>query len=158
MTATEFKDRIIPMYGAMRATASRILGNCDDGDDVVQDVLKKLWETREQLSIDTNIAAYVFRAVRNRCVDVLRCQVVPVSIENCGLSDQTIEETDEYDRFSRLDKALSSLNDKRRKILKLSLDGMKADDIAKILSMSPANVRQLLSRTRKEIKRMMTAN
>lgn len=158
MTATEFNSRIIPMYGAMRATATRILGNSDDGEDAVQDVLKKLWETRKQLSSDVNLAAYVLRAVKNRCIDHLRCQVIPVSIEDSGMSEQPVEETDEYDRFLRLDKALSSLDDKRREVLKLSLDGMKGDDIAERLSMTPANVRQLLSRARKDLKRMMTEN
>ena len=49
MTAKEFQTTILPAYGAMAATARRILGDEEIAKDAVQDVMRTLWETGNAL-------------------------------------------------------------------------------------------------------------
>ncbi len=48
-------------------TAATIVG--EDAPDVVQQVFVKLWRIRERLVINSSVAAYLFRVVRNRALD-----------------------------------------------------------------------------------------
>ena len=41
----------------------------EDARDITQDVFLILWERREELSDFTDIYAYAYAAVRNRCLD-----------------------------------------------------------------------------------------
>lgn len=44
MTSGEFKDRVLPCYRQMYATAFAILRNPDDASDAVQDAISVLWQ------------------------------------------------------------------------------------------------------------------
>lgn len=153
MTASEYKTHIIPLYGAMRAIAIRYLGE-EDGFDAVQDVLKRLWENRSDIDIRTNFKIYVLRATKNRCLDRLRSPVRLVSLSEADSKSQD-DEMVELERLEKLEKAMNVLDPRKRKIIDLSLAGMKGDEIAEHFNMSPTNVRQMLSRARQELKRIM---
>ena len=42
------------------------------GENLVQDVFVKLWETRESIRIRSNVRAYLYTAVRNHALNYLR--------------------------------------------------------------------------------------
>ncbi len=155
MTATEFQTKILPLYGPMRAMAVRMLG-LEEGQDAVQDVIRKLWESHSEIRMVDNVSAYVMRTVKNKCLDILRSPVVSVSIEEKGDFEIGDDDRFDLDRLARLDEALESLEERKREVMKLSLAGMKGDDIASRLSMTPANVRQTLSRARNDLKKILT--
>ncbi|MDE6396633.1 MAG: sigma-70 family RNA polymerase sigma factor [Muribaculaceae bacterium] len=155
MTATEFKTIILPLYGPMRVMAVRMLGY-EEGQDAAQDVIKKLWESHSDISVKDNVKAYVMRTVKNRCIDLLRSTGSTVPLEDKGNFEAPDDGFIELERLSRLDAALDSLDERKRDIMKLSLSGMKGDDIASRLSLTPSNVRQLLSRARQDLKRLLT--
>ena len=155
MTSTEFKTIVLPFYGPMRVMAVRMLGQ-EDGPDAVQEVLKKLWENHSDLNVKANVAAYVMRTIKNRCLDMLRSRVIEIPFEVKDDFDIEDETSPELDRLSRLDEALELLDGRKREILKLSLSGMRGEEIASKLSLSPQNVRQLLSRARQDLKKIIT--
>ena len=41
-------------------------------EEVVQEVMFKIWVNRESLEIRTSMQSYLFRAVRNGCLNVLK--------------------------------------------------------------------------------------
>lgn len=63
-------------YRSLRAYAkSRIDDTADrDAEDIVQDVALKLFSRRDNASPINNIAGYVYRAIRNKIVDLMRTQ------------------------------------------------------------------------------------
>jgi RNA polymerase sigma-70 factor (ECF subfamily) len=67
MTEKDFGHRIWILKDKMYRYALAIIGNGQDAEDIIQDVFKKLWEERVQLSALDNTDAYVLRMVRNLC-------------------------------------------------------------------------------------------
>ena len=61
---TELFPRLVQMASAWIAR--------EDAEDLVQDVLVKLWERREGLSFVANIRTYANAAVRHKCQDYLK--------------------------------------------------------------------------------------
>jgi len=52
--------------------ARRIVGSTGDAEDLVQDVFADLWECRQQWVPEGSLTAYVYRAVKNRAIDLVR--------------------------------------------------------------------------------------
>ena len=56
--------------------AYQLLQNKDEASDLVQDILLNLWLKREELQLQTSLAAYLFRAVKNKVFNLLAHQKV----------------------------------------------------------------------------------
>jgi len=48
----------------------------EDAENIVQDVFADLWERRESMERIENMNAYLFRLVRNKCLDYLKHKVL----------------------------------------------------------------------------------
>lgn len=156
MTATQFKTVIIPAYGAMKAVAGRILGDRDSAEDAVQDVMRSLWENRERIEISSAGAAYAVRAVRNRCLDLLRRKPATATTPIEEVSETLPDDiSDDFRRIEHLSIAIDTLGEPRKTILRLSLAGKSGAEIARTVNLSEANVRQHLSRSRKELRKLI---
>lgn len=156
MTAEEFKSTILPAYGAMAATARKILGDDEIAKDAVQDVMRALWEGRERLNAVANGAAYAIRAVRNRCLDIHRQNAGTVMTAVDDVAETiAVEENDDLRRLELLSSAIEQLGEPRRTILRLSLSGKSGIEIARAVYMNEGTVRQHLSRSRKELRKLI---
>ena len=158
MTASEFQDDILPAYGAMLALATRLLGSRDYGADVVQDVIRGLWEKHSDLVFSGTPAAFAMRCVRNRCVDVLRHESRTVSLElsvSETLADNVDDNSELADRIVSLNRSIETLGEPRKSIIRLSMAGHSVREISGRLALTETNVRQLLSRTRRQLKDMI---
>jgi RNA polymerase sigma-70 factor (family 1) len=59
-------------YHGLAAFAARIVGSDAVAEELVQDVLLRMWEQRERLVITESVAAYLYSAVRNQALYHLR--------------------------------------------------------------------------------------
>lgn len=59
-------DRLLFLY------VYRILQSNEDAKDVVQDIFINLWNKKDHLTINTSLKSYLYSAVRNRALNVLR--------------------------------------------------------------------------------------
>ena len=155
MTATEFQNNILPAYGAMLAVACRMLGDREEASDAVQELMKRLWEEHDRLDAGAAGAAYACRAVRNRCIDIIRSRRLGADVPIDSLADDIAEPDDDDGsaRMIELASAVDRLGEPRRTILRLSLDGKSGAEIATEVGMTEQSVRQYLSRTRKELRK-----
>lgn len=62
----EYRSMLAYVRGLVRDTAER------DGEDIVQDVMLRLLDAPDPARHIEDLAAYVYRALRNRVIDVLR--------------------------------------------------------------------------------------
>jgi len=67
-----FEEVFCRYQGLLYAHAFNKLQNRDEALDVVQEVLTKMWNRRQQLDADGNLAGYLFTAIRNQVFDLLR--------------------------------------------------------------------------------------
>lgn len=151
MNALEFKELVIPAYGVMEAAALRILRSPDDAADAVQDVMRRLWERHEEIDIHTNITAYAVRSVTNRCMDIVRNSRSTEDVVNyADIVDE--DNTEKVVLLEKLDRAIAELDEPRHTIVVMSLEGSCTTDIARAVGLGESNVRQILSRTRKDLR------
>jgi RNA polymerase sigma-70 factor (ECF subfamily) len=59
-------------YESLAGFAASLLKDQQAGEDVAQDVMLELWRRRDSLDIAESCRSYLFRAVRNRALNVLR--------------------------------------------------------------------------------------
>ena len=160
MTVADFKNTVLPTYGAMRAIAFRMLGDMDEASDVVQDVFRNMWEKHESLDIKGNVSVYVLTSVRNSCINVIRYKKNSYNIESLKDTESfdVADEDDDKEHQRRIELLLQSidaLNDPAKSVMRLSLLGRGSAEIAGELEISETNVRQILSRTRKKLKTIL---
>lgn len=69
---TVFRRYVVPLC----AFAYRYVQSRDVAAEVVHDVFLRIWQRRERLAIQGNLKAYLYRATRNRAVDLVRHESV----------------------------------------------------------------------------------
>ena len=136
----------------MRTTLVRlafgILRDSDEAEDVVQDVLLRLWQMRDQLRMPIEPLARVL--TRNRCIDIVRRKKPAAE-----LSMAVIQEEDEAlrERIERMMKVIETLPDLQQTILRLRhMEGMEFKEIAELTGSTEAAVRKALSRARQAVR------
>ncbi|RAV30459.1 RNA polymerase sigma factor [Sinomicrobium soli] len=113
--------------------------------DMVQEVWIDFWERRQNIE-NTNIKAYLYKAVRFRTLRELRDSKIKASlleaVETINAGDAPEEETPTPEEISiLLENELSVLPKKCREVFKLSkLRGLKNKEIAKELGISENTV------------------
>ena len=70
MTLDEFRTVFRIQYPSVALYAAKLLHD-DDVEDVVQDVFVELWRRREQITEETHVRAFLFRAVYTHALIVV---------------------------------------------------------------------------------------
>lgn len=66
-------EELVERYAQwLRSAAHRILGNADDAADAAQDTLIQLYVALPRTRLDLPLRPWLFRVLRNRCLDLLR--------------------------------------------------------------------------------------
>ncbi|MDE5676872.1 MAG: RNA polymerase sigma-70 factor [Phocaeicola sp.] len=125
--------------------------SASDAENIVQDVFLHLYERRELLETYTNLTAYLFTSIKNKCLDHLRKKVAEQEAINelqseLGMTLQLKYDSleilntsfpDENDIKALLDKSLQKLPERCRTIFIMSkLEGKKQKQIAEELHLS----------------------
>lgn len=128
-------------YNSLCRFAFSFIKDKDDAEDIVQELFVKLWSNSSKLEINTSIKAYLFRSVRNTCMNYLKHEKVKNLYFQNGSSTQVSEEYTDHlanEELSHLIHAsIEELPEKRKEIFLLSRsEGLKYAEIAKQLSIS----------------------
>jgi RNA polymerase sigma-70 factor (ECF subfamily) len=76
-----FKRLFDLYYSPLCEYASRYVSDAD-AEDLVQEYMISLWENRETLVIETSLKAYLFAAVKYRCLNVVRQHLYHERVHN----------------------------------------------------------------------------
>lgn len=71
-----FKNTYISYYAKMKRLACRYVLFEEDAENIVHDVFLELLEKENILTSHMNLLAFLFTAVKNKCIDHLRSQSV----------------------------------------------------------------------------------
>ena len=143
--------------------AIKYVKNLEQSEEVVQDTFYNIWKNKENLNIITSLKSYLYTAVRNNCLQVLRTRSLDIKYENYYKShyvNESISPSDELNakELSKvINKALNSLPERCREIFKMSrYEGLKYHEIAEKLSISiktvEANMGKALKHFRAQLK------
>ena len=157
MKEREFNQTIIPLGDKMYRFALSIVGCGPEAQDVVQDVMERLWRGRADLQ-PANLEAFVMRSVRNAALDKVEgARRRAERLEDVAyLSSRATAPRDEFDVGELVERFVAELPERQQTILHLrDVEGYDFDTIAEVVGMESATVRVNLSRARREIKEKM---
>ena len=66
-----YKQLFIKYYSPLCEYASQYISD-DDSEKLVQELMLFLWETRENLVIETSLKSYLFISTKHRCLNAIR--------------------------------------------------------------------------------------
>lgn len=150
------------IYGnAMIRYASRTMGKQDIAHDVVQDVFINIWQRRRELP-EGDLAAYLFRSVRNRSLKALAHDRVvekwEVYVRLQASEHELNQPIDSHKALEiaelseQLNAALATISPRSREIVQLChQEGLKPGQVADMLGISPTTVYSVLSRSLKQL-------
>jgi RNA polymerase sigma-70 factor (ECF subfamily) len=138
-------------YGYLCLYAAKILNDSDTAEEIVQDFFVRLWEKREQLSIETSVKNYFFRSIKNLCINSIQHDKVKAKHAQKIISEikNSIVFDDHYiepDLAKKIEESIQLLPEKRREIFLLSREeGLKYREIAEKLNVSIKTVETQMS-------------
>lgn len=137
-----FKALFQKYYSAMCQFAYQFLKDSDMAEETVQELFVRLWEKRATLNIELSVNHYLFRSIRNQCLNQLQHQKIKQQYASRMLENAE-QETDwqpfylEMDLMERIEKSIDSMPPKRQEIFRLSREqGLKYKEIADKLNIS----------------------
>jgi len=71
-----FKKIFAIYYPRLEKYACYFIANRQEAEDIAQDVFVQVWENREAIKTDSNFDSWLFTLVRNRCLNILKKQMV----------------------------------------------------------------------------------
>mgnify|MGYP000874902625 FL=1 len=120
----------------------------ETAEEIVQDIFIDLWKRRENLLID-RLDAYLFRAAKNRIIDVIRAGLVRKYHEDSAgairySESQILDEEEQFAYKELYDAILEGLNvlpEKTSEIFRLNrLEQMSAEEISQLLQIPTRTV------------------
>ncbi len=149
-----YKQLFIKYYYPLCEYASQYISD-DDSKELVQDLMLFLWETRENLVIDTSLKSYLFISTKHRCLNAVRKNLYHERIHNQiyeKIKDQ-FEDPDYYlvnELMENINKAIANLPETYRETFVLSRYGERTNvQIAEKLGVSVKTVEYRISQALK---------
>lgn len=147
-------------YRPVYSVAYRMLGNCDDARDIVQDAFVRAYNSLERFRSDANFQTWLFKIASNLCIDLMRSR----RSKPAGSLDEEMENGHEpaaARQFQPEDvviqgavsevvqQAILELPERyRRAVILRHMVGMSIDEIAEMLSIPSGTVKTHLYRAR----------
>jgi RNA polymerase sigma-70 factor (ECF subfamily) len=154
-----FREEILPLKDKLFRIALRITLNREEAEDIVQDVLLKVWDKRNEWDTLESIEAYCLVMTKNLAID-----------RSERKDNQTVELTDEewvrasgtedpYDkligneRLRLVHRLINELPERQRLMVQLrDIEGKNYKEIATALGLTEDQVKVNLFRARQKIK------
>lgn len=122
-----YKQMFIKYYSPLCEYASQYISD-EESEELVQDLMLFIWETKEHLVIETSLKSYLFISTKHRCLNAIKKNLYHERIHNKiyeKLKDQ-FEDPDYYfvnDLVKNIHKAIKELPETYRETFTLSRFG-----------------------------------
>lgn len=142
-------------FKGLHAYACTILRNDADAEEMVQNVFYKLWEKKERLRELDSVAAYLYRAVYNECMNHVKHQKVKNTYKEHAefRGEDNVQEHDNAgvrELEAKISDALQALPEQCRTIFQMSrFEELKYREIAEKLGLSVKTVENQMGKALK---------
>ena len=159
MKEISFRNDVLPLKNKLFRLALRITLNREEAEDVVQDTLMKVWNSRDKWQQLESIEAYSLTIARNLSLD----RIKKMDNNNGSLEEEQIERRDlastpsermiQKDKLDIVRKMIDELPEKQRSCLQLrDIEGKAYREIAEILEITEEQVKVNIFRARQTVK------
>ena len=166
MNWTIFHQHVFPIRHKLYRFALRITGSVHEAEDVVQEVLERVWKSsKEQAATVQNWEAWCMTLTRNRSLDKIRTQTqrrtdtLDRATERHADGANPAQAAETNDLVARVKQLMQNLPEKQRLVMHLrDIEELSYEEIAELLDISLDQVKVNLHRARKTIReKMMSA-
>ena len=157
MELNQFKITVVPLRGKLLNYARKLTDDSSDAEDVVQEVMLKLWNIRQKLEEYNSIEALAVRITHNLCMDMWRSKRTDqVSLDQVPVVSQTVNPErvlEGNDEIRLMREIISSLPTLQQTIIRMKdIEEYETEEIAQITGCSSESIRSNLSKTRKKVR------
>ena len=157
MELNQFKITVVPLRGKLLNYARKLTDDSSDAEDVVQEVMLKLWNIRQKLEEYNSIEALAVRITHNLCMDMWRSKRTDqVSLDQVPVVSQTVNPErvlEGNDEIRMMREIISSLPTLQQTIIRMKdIEEYETEEIAQITGCSSESIRSNLSRARKKVR------
>lgn len=162
-----FEEVYINHYSKLKRFAKEYVLIEEDAENIVHDTFTDLWEHWPELESHSNLMAFLFLSIKNKCIDLLRHRIVARKAENkiveeyqlalsanyYSLDIFNLDKFDEKDIEQLISRALSTLPERCRTIFIMSkIEGKKQKQISQELNISMKTVEAQISIAYKKLR------
>ena len=153
-------------YGDLCMYALRFINDEDESEEIVQEIIFKLWEQKEQLQAVNSLKSYLFRSVHNRCLNYIKHQAHKNKYSDRAYTEmkkielEAVEDYQNKELEEKVQKAIDDLPDRCKEVFRMSrFDGKKNKEISEDLGISvkavEANITRALSSLRESLNKYL---
>lgn len=159
MNLEAFENRVLPAKNKLFRFAFRMLGSSEEAKDIVQEVMIKVWNGREQMAEVQNMEAWCMRITKNLSLDKLRSRQRRATdsieegfeVRQDALSPH--ENTELNESMLRINQLIAALPEKQRQVIHLrDIEGYSYNEICEMLELDMSQVKVSLFRARNAVR------
>lgn len=154
-----FETLVLPTKNKLFRFAFRLLGSSEEAKDVVQEVMIRVWNGREQMAEVQNMEAWCMRITKNLSLDRLRMKQRRATgslEETMEIRQETLsphERTEIHEHMQRINQFIMALPEKQRQVIHLrDVEGYSYNEICEILELDMNQVKVNLFRARNAVR------
>ncbi|WP_294251744.1 sigma-70 family RNA polymerase sigma factor [uncultured Chryseobacterium sp.] len=157
MTQETFKDSVFILKNEMYRFAKRFVVSSDEAEDVVQDLMIKFWQKKDELAQFGNLKSYALKAVRNECLNRLKHHEVKTGFADLQLHRSELYSMDVNNLKEHIIGFINQLPEKQRAVIHLKdVEEYEVPEVAEMLDMAENAVRVNLMRARQKVKEQIS--
>ncbi|MEA4854134.1 MAG: sigma-70 family RNA polymerase sigma factor [Christensenella sp.] len=143
--------------------AYKFMQNSSDAQDAAQDAIIKMYGNIQKFSFQSAFPTWMYRVVANTCLDLLRKKKAMITVSTEEYENNAVSregnpeaEAENNDLGQNIRMAVQELNEKYRLVLVLKdMEGLKYEEVAEILKITPGTVKSRLFRAREKLRKLL---
>ena len=157
MDQETFKKTVFVLKDKMFRFAKRFLQSTDESQDVVQDLMVKFWQMKEQLEQYSNLKSFAMKCVKNECLNRLKHTEVKMGFAQMEYGRKEYYSNEVNNLREHIIGFIDELPEKQRMVMHLKdVEEYDVHEISEIMEMEENAVRVNLMRARQKVKEQIT--
>ena len=157
MTHAIFKETVFCLKDEMYRFAKKFVMSSDEAEDVVQDLMMKFWQKREELAAFGNLKSYAMKSVKNECLNRLKHHDVKMGFADFQIHRSELYQIETNNLKDQILGFIRQLPEKQKTVIHLKdVEEYDISEIAEMMEMEENAVRVNLMRARQKIKEQIT--
>lgn len=154
LTESDLKGIFDLYYKSILMYANRFLPSKEECEDLIQDVFVHIWDKQMTFPDEISLKIYLYKSTRNKCFNIIKHKKVKDNYVDDALKtldddNLFLKQVLEEEIVRQLHQAIEILPERKKEILKLSLKGIKNNEIAERLNIKLQTVKTLKSQSYK---------
>ncbi|GGP05775.1 DNA-directed RNA polymerase sigma-70 factor [Cloacibacterium rupense] len=156
MNQETFKNTVFVLKDEMYRFAKRFLVSSDEAQDLVQDLMMKFWQKKDELA-GLNVKSYALKCVKNECLNKLKHETVKQNFADFHIHRSELYKIEVNNLKEKIIHFINELPEKQKMVIHLKdVEEYEVSEISEVLQMEENAVRVNLMRARQKVKEQIT--